>query len=46
MTTAAFIFFVVFCVAIGLFALLTFHLEDDSSEKKPTKHKSIIHKHQ
>jgi hypothetical protein len=43
MTTGAFILLIVFGFGVGLFALLAFHLEDDS--KKSTKHKHVIHKH-
>jgi hypothetical protein len=41
MTNGAFWFFVIFGFAVGLFALLFLHADDDSSRKKPNKHKHV-----
>ena len=41
MTTGAFWVFVIFGFAVGLFAFLFLHAEDDSSRKKAGKHKHV-----
>ena len=41
MTTGAFIFFVVFCIFVGLFALFFLHLEDKDKTKTIHKYNHI-----
>ena len=42
MTTGAFIFVLGFGFAVGLFALLTFHLKDNSANKTRNKPQQMV----